>query len=162
MADGKNNSADSLILIGVFVIVLMAFLSWSFHASNTIAGSFKLDEVTICEELDEYMRPVSADRNMPPDAQQVCLWFSYSRARNGDSLEILWYLNEQSIQKETVRIPDESGIKAFYLLKEDGSTLDPGFYSVLINCNGRERGVENFTVASASGDIPVGNVIIWD
>ncbi|MDR1966301.1 MAG: hypothetical protein LBQ36_06285 [Synergistaceae bacterium] len=161
MADHSRKSAKSLALAGVFVIALMACLSWSFHTNNIVAGSFRLDEVQICEELDEDLKPVRADRNIPLDAQQVCLWFAYSRARNGDSLEISWSLNERMIQRETVRLSERSGTRAFYLLKEDGSPLDAGYYSVSINCNGRERGTESFSVASAAKDVSA-DVLIWD
>ncbi|MDR1650594.1 MAG: hypothetical protein LBR87_02265 [Synergistaceae bacterium] len=154
--------ANSLILVGVCVLFLMVSLSWSFRVNNVAAGTFVMDDAQICEELDENLMPIRADRNMPADSQQACLWFSYSKARRGDVLEISWYLNEREIQKETVRVADTSGTRAFYLLKENGSALDPGFYSVFIDCNGREKGVLNFTVAASSGDQSAGNIVIWD
>ncbi|MDR3279585.1 MAG: hypothetical protein LBT23_03640 [Synergistaceae bacterium] len=162
MVKDNRKKADALILVGVSVLVLMICLSWSFRASNIIAGAFNMDDVQICEELDEDLRPIRADKNMPADSQQVCLWFHYSKARRGDSIEISWYLNERAIQKETVRLSETSGTRAFYLLKEDGALLDSGFYSVFINCNGREKGELNFTVAATSEDFPAGNVVIWD
>jgi hypothetical protein len=66
------------------------------------------------------------------------------------------------VQKEMVRLSEQKGMRAFYLLKEDGSPLDAGFYSVYISCNGRERGMENFTVVAVSEDAAPGNVVIWD
>ena len=153
MAGNKRKNADPVVFLGVLVLVLVACVSWSFRKSNFIAGSFRIEEVQICDELDENLRPVSVDRNMPPDSQQVCIWFSYSKARRGDSVEIEWYNDENMIQKEILRLTEPKGVKAFYLLREDGSPLESGFYSVRISCNGREKITENFTVEASSDDL---------
>jgi hypothetical protein len=120
--------------------------------NEAASGPFQLDEIQICEELDGDLKPINIERNLPGETQQVCLWFRYSKAGDGDSLEISWYLDEKLIQRENVLLSDPDGIKAFYLLKEDGSPLNMGFYSVLLMCNGREKGIANFTVAALGED----------
>ena len=161
MADKKRKSADPIIFLGVLVLVLVFCVSWSFRMSDFIAGSFRLDEVQICEELDENLQPINLDRNMPSDSTQVCIWFSYSNARRGDLIEIIWYRNENIIQREITRLVDPRGVKAFYLLREDGSPLESGFYTVQINCNGREKLTENFTIAASDEDFLIeGNFLI--
>ena len=153
MAEKKRKNADPIVFLGVLVMVLVVCVSWSFRKSNFIAGSFKIDEVRICEELDENLQPMNVDRNMSSESQQVCIWFSYSSARRGDLIEIAWYLDENIIQKETLRLAESKGVKAFYLLREDGSPLESGFYAVHISCNGREKITENFTVLASTGDM---------
>ncbi|MDR3075703.1 MAG: hypothetical protein LBU26_00250 [Synergistaceae bacterium] len=153
MTGDKRKNAEPIILLGVSVWLVVICVSWSFRTYDFIAGSFRIDEVQVCEELDEGLRPIPADRNMPPDSQQVCLWFSYSKARRGDSVEIEWYLNERMIQREIMRVSEAKGVRAFYLLREDGSSLEPGFYSVNISCNGRGKWMENFTVEVSSEDL---------
>jgi hypothetical protein len=162
MAAERRKIYAPLILVGLSVLALMMFVAWSLRESNFASGSFKMKEVRICEELDENLKPVSADRNIPSESQQVCLWFDYSGARRGDVIEISWYLAGNMIQRETVRLSAPEGVRAFYLLKEDGSPLDPGFYSVTINFNGKDTYEDNFTVAVSSGDMFPDNVIIWD
>jgi hypothetical protein len=149
----KKTGIPSLVTVGILVLILMGCLAWSFRTGDVIAGTFQLDEVQICEELDDFLQPVNASRNLPGGAQQACLWFRYSKARDGDSLEISWRLDERVIQKETFRLSEPRGMRAFYLLKEDGSALDAGFYTILIHCNGREKQVENFAVAPLSDDV---------
>jgi hypothetical protein len=63
---------------------------------------------------------------------------------------------------ETIHLSEAGGTRAFYLIREDASPLDAGFYSVSVSCNGREKWMENFTVDAASGDLPMENVVIWD
>ena len=162
MAAERRKIYAPLILVGLMALALMTLVPWSFRKSDFASGSFKMREVRICEELDENLRPVSADRNIPPGSQQVCLWFDYSGARRGDAIEISWYLGENMIQREMVRLSTTEGVRAFYLLREDGSHLEPGFYSVTISCNGKDAYEDNFTVAVSSGDTFPDNVVIWD
>jgi hypothetical protein len=154
MARGNGRKqVGVLLLLGLFVVVLIILSSWSFRADNVIAGSFRLNDIQICEELDDDMKPVSADVPLSGGATQACLWFDYSRAREGDSLEIVWSFGERKIQRDSYRLSESSGVRAFYLMRDDGAPLPAGEYSVAIFCNGRERGVEFFRVDASSGDV---------
>lgn len=149
----SRSQAGALVFLGLFIFLLMLFISWSFRADNMFAGSFRLEDIQICEDLDEDMKPLNVVRSVPDDTKQICLWFSYSRAREGDSLEITWNFGNQTIQKDVLRVARPNGVRAFYLLKEDGSSLPAGQYSVAICCNGREKLVEFFSVMPESDDI---------
>ena len=146
MAANNRKYADPIVFVGVIVLALVVGVSWSFRSSDFIAGSFRIEEIYICDELDENLRPMNIGASLPPGSQQVCLWFGYSKARRGDLIEIAWYLGETMIQRETLRLSESMGVKAFYLLREDGSSLEPGLYSVHISCNGRERTTVNFEI----------------
>ena len=149
----ERRQTGALVALGFFVAGLMIFLSLSFRADNVIAASFRLDDVRICEELDDSLRPVNPGAALPGDAKQACLWFEYSRAREGDALEILWSFHGRAIQKDSYRLQEPEGTRAFYLLREDGTSLPGGAYTVEISCNGRGRRMEYFSVASVSGDL---------
>ncbi|MDR1482496.1 MAG: hypothetical protein LBI74_07720 [Synergistaceae bacterium] len=143
----------ALVMLGVATVVLMFFISWSFRADNMIAGSFRLEDLQICEELDEDMKPLNAGKSVQEGIKQVCLWFSYSSAREGDSLEINWSFEDKPIQKDVFRIDNAGGMRAFYLLMEDGSPLPVGSYSVELYCNGRSRAAEVFLINPSSDDV---------
>lgn len=135
----RRREARPLLVLGVFAVLLMSLTSWSFHTSSVIAGSFQVDDLLICEELSGDMRPLSVSGDMAEGLKQICLWFSYSRARKGDVLELSWKYDDEEIQTESLRLADESGVRAFYLLREDGSALPSGDYAVTLSCNGRKK-----------------------
>ncbi len=147
-----KNEAKPLILLGFFVLILIFFLSWSVRRDNIAAGSFRLDEIALCEELDDNMNPQERKSRFPGDTKQVCLWFEYARARDGDQLEVQWLFENEDIQRESFRLVHARGTRAFYLLREDGSALPPGEYSVSILCNGRTKGAERFEVEVPSDE----------
>lgn len=150
----RSHQSTSLIALGGFAVLLTLLLAWSFRADNVIAGSFRLNDVQICEELDDDMKPLVRGASiLQPGATQACLWFQYSRAREGDQLEIVWNFEENPIQRDSFRIQETRGTRAFYLMKDDGSALPSGSYEVLLVCNGREQERRSFTVTPLSGDI---------
>lgn len=144
--DSVRGRANSLIALGVFVLVLLFFLSWGFRSGNFIAGSFQVDDIQICEDLDDSMMPVRRGIVLPGGTSKVCIWFKYSRAREGDSLEIVWRHGARTIQKDIFRITKPKGVRAFYLMKEDRSPLPQGDYEVELICNGKKKTVREFTV----------------
>ncbi len=148
-----NNRASSLVALGVFVVVLLFILSWGFRSGNVIAGSFQVDDIQICEDLDDNMKPVRSGVALPGGTSKVCIWFRYSKAREGDSLEILWNHEGRSIQKDVFRISKPNGVRAFYLMREDRSSLPHGEYEVVLMCNGRKKVTKEFTVINIKKDV---------
>ncbi len=147
----ERGEGRSLIVLGVLVLALMIMTPWSFRAYSVIAGSFQVDDILICEELSGDMRPlpVSGDY-LSSGLKQICLWFSYSRAREGDVVELSWQYGDETIQRDSFRLMERSGMRSFYLLKEDGSPLPAGDYAVSLFCNGREKAVQAFQIQRGS------------
>lgn len=151
----KDTSASRLILLGVLVLFLMIAVSWNFSVGKFVAGSFRLEDMQVCEELDEKMLPLQARSVISGGARQICLWFMYSRARDGDFIDIVWAHGERNIQKESFRLVESKGSKAFFLLRQDGSEFSAGDYSVSLYCNGREKGLRRFSIEAADdSEIP--------
>lgn len=142
----RRGEGRSLIVLGVLVLVLMVLTSWNFRAYSVIAGSFQIDDILICEELSGDMRPLPTSGDLSDGLKQVCLWFSYSRAREGDVVELSWRYRDETIQRESFRLAERSGMRSFYLLREDGSPLPAGNYMVTLFCNGREKVAEAFLI----------------
>lgn len=152
ISESKRKEGRSLIVLGVLVLVLMFLTSWSFRTGSVIAGSFQVDDILICEELSGDLRPIPTGGDFSDGLKQICLWFSFSRAREGDVVELSWRYKDELIQKESFRLAEQSGIRAYYLLRDDGSSLPAGNYTVTLFCNGRERLAEAFRIQSEESD----------
>jgi hypothetical protein len=50
------------------------------------------------------------------------------------------------IFQEEMTISDKKGVKAFYLLREDGAPLPMGNYCVVVESDGRESARRCFTI----------------
>lgn len=144
MAKAKKNA---LAVLGAFVLLMVFLVTWS--ARQTLFESpFVLEEVLLCEELNEAREPVHPGTLFAYGTRQVCLWFRYGAARGGDNLKVKWYYQNRLIHVESMQLFVPKGIKAFYLIKEDGSPLPKGLYKVTIELNGRLRSRLEFRIAS--------------
>ena len=76
----------------------------------------------------------------------MCLKFHYEAPRPGSVMDIVWRFQNRVIFRESMRIGDTSGTKAFFLLREDGSPLPAGEYVVAIESDGIERRRVPFSV----------------
>jgi hypothetical protein len=154
-SDKRNkHEARPLILLGLFVLLLSFVLSWSARKDIVAAGSFRLGDVVLCDDLDDAMNPLEKKESFPGGTKQVCLWFEFTKARDGDQLEVRWRFEGEDIQRESFRLAHSMGMRAFYLLREDGSALPSGGYAVSILCNGRAKGVGRFKIEPQPEGLP--------
>ena len=136
--------APFLWLVGL-VVLLVLLAGWSFR-SRAASEPFRLEQAVVCLELDDEMKPLRVSDRFPRGTRQVGLWFRYASAREGDGLSVKWYHQGSLIQRETLRLVPGRGVKAFYLLREDGSPLPAGTYRVRLEGNGRRLALLEFRI----------------
>lgn len=150
---GEKSKVRSLLLLGLLVVAVAVMLTRSVRLNNIAAGSFRLDEVVLCDDIDDSMSPLEHKDLFAYGTRQVCLWFEYAKARDGDQLEVVWTFEGEDVQRESFRLVHARGTRAFYLMREDGTYLLPGSYSVSILCNGRPRDIVYFSVEDPEEDL---------
>ena len=96
-------------------------------------SSFKVDEALICQELDGNREPLLVGSSIPYGPSQICLWLKYSSARQGSHLEVSWYYGEDLVLSEPLKLMTKDGVRAFYLLREEGTSLPVGTYRVTVS-----------------------------
>ena len=50
----------------------------------------------------------------------------YSSAPEGNHLEISWYYEDEKVLSESLKLMTKDGMRAFYLLQEEGTPLPAG------------------------------------
>lgn len=93
-----------------------------------------ISNVAISVDLEARRFLAGTVSRFPYGARQVCLRFDYSSVRKGADIEVLWHLGEQLIQRDSYELPSTSGTRMYCLLKEDGSPLPRGAYTVNVIC----------------------------
>ncbi len=127
-----------LVAILVLSVPLVALLLWQ-QGHRALAGPVSITGALVCRELDESGYPVEEGPVFKWGGRQLCLKFHYEVPRPGSILDVTWHFQGRVIFRESIRINDTSGIRAFFLLREDGSPLPVGEYAVAIESDGRER-----------------------
>ena len=127
-------------------VPLVALLLWQ-QGHRALAGPVSITGAVVCRELDDSSFPVGTGSLFKWGGRPVCLMFRYETPRPGGTVDIIWRFQEQVIFRESIRISDSGGVRAFFLLREDGSPLPVGSYDVTIASDGKERIRLPFSVA---------------
>jgi hypothetical protein len=126
-----------LLLVGFAIFFLFA-VSFGAIRSKKAAGSFELHNIVLCDELDDRMNPIGGASSFSYGIRQLCLRFDYSRAGDGENIQVRWYYRGRPIHSQEVALSPGSGARVFCLLLEDGSPLPRGSYSVRISLFDRD------------------------
>ena len=129
---------SGLLLVSIALLMITVLASWCVSLIKANSNSLYLNTVLTSQELDTKLKPLYISNRFSPDSRQICLWFRYSAARDGDHVLISWYYAGKLIQKESLRLTEAGGIRVFYLVTEDGASLPVGEYAVSINSDKRE------------------------
>lgn len=133
-------------MLALLTVAIVIILAYTVRTDNIAAGSLRLDTLLVCEDIDDDMTPIGEKNVYPGDIRQVCLWFEFSRGRDGDQLDVTWQHEGENIQKESFVISQRRGSRVFFLIREDGSELLEGHYTAVIRCNGKMKGSVDFIV----------------
>ncbi|MCD7952629.1 MAG: hypothetical protein LUG14_06870 [Synergistaceae bacterium] len=128
----KSSGKRPLILLGVAVIMLVALIVVSLK-SGLLGSTFRIDKAVVCVELDRNRLPHKVMNTIQYGTRQVCLWFQYSFASEGNHLEVSWYYGKDLVLSEPLKLMTKDGVRAFYLLREEGTPLPVGKYRVTIS-----------------------------
>lgn len=118
------------IAISILSLLILCPLSLKY---DFFGRTLNISKAFVCLELGDNREPLSVSSSIKYGERQVCLWFRYSSIHEENHVKISWYLDNELIFSEQHKLLDQEGIKAFYLLREDGSPLSAGFYKVIIS-----------------------------
>ncbi len=129
----RNKSAKRpLIFLGFSVILLLLLVTWSLKV-GPFGSSFRVEQALICQELNDNRNPLYVSNSIPYGSRQICLWLQYSSAREGSHLEVSWYYGKDLVLSEPLKLMTKNGVRAFYLLREEGTPLPVGSYRVTVS-----------------------------
>ena len=133
----KNINTDKsakrpLMLLGFSVILLLLLVTWSLKV-GPFSSFFKVEEAVICQELGNNREPLLVSNSIPYGPSQICLWLKYSSAREGSHLQVSWYYGNELVLSEPLKLMTKDGVRAFYLLREEGTPLPVGSYRVTVS-----------------------------
>ena len=131
-SNSDNNAKRPLILLGCSVILLLLLVTWSLKI-GPFSSFFKVEEALICQELGGNREPLLVGNSIPYGPSQICLWLKYSSAREGSHLEVSWYYGNELVLSEPLKLIAKDGVRAFYLLREEGTPLPVGKYRVTVS-----------------------------
>jgi len=130
---GSCTGKKPLIILIIIIIVLLLSVLWSVNKVGGYVGSVSIPKAYLCKEIQQNITPVPFTENLYPDQKQVCIWFEYERAKSGDKIKISCYKDKELISEQFATLTTKNGVRAFYLMRSDGTTLPLGKYRVVLS-----------------------------
>ena len=122
-----------LALFVCIVVVLLLSVLWSANKVGGYVGSVNIPRAYVCREIEHDKVPFPVTSKLYPDQRQICIWFEYEDANKDDKIKIVCYRDQQEIIRQQVVPAGKNGIRAFYLVKNDGAPLPVGKYRVTLS-----------------------------
>ncbi|MBQ8694009.1 MAG: hypothetical protein IJ576_01210 [Synergistaceae bacterium] len=128
----KNRSLFILLLI-LFTLGLIALIFWAVERSSVNPKqSFMMSNVSISIDFEDHQFLAGTISRFEYGTRQVCMRFDYSRLENDLPVRVIWDHDSKRVQAESYTLTAPYGTRIFCLLKEDGSPLPKGSYSVAV------------------------------
>ncbi|SMG36077.1 hypothetical protein [Dethiosulfovibrio salsuginis] len=130
-------SFSTILFFAIFFVVITGY--------RGDLGSFRLDEAVVCIDVDDSAIPWGVGNRFEFGVRQLCVLLGYSGG-DDDMVRFSWFFRGQLVHEEIQILDDESNYRMFYILREDGSPLPVGSYSVQIDVNERKARKMAFSV----------------
>lgn len=128
-----KNRSFFLVLLVSFTLGLIALSFWVIERNSVKPKqSFMMSNVSISIDFEDHQFLAGTISRFAYGTRQVCMRFDYSRLEDDMEIQVIWDHGDKRVQAENYILTAPSGTRTYCILKEDGSLLPRGTYSVMI------------------------------
>lgn len=149
----RGSSRFPLVFVFSATVLSALLLGWALRGSGIVANC-EIHDVSVCEELDEQLRPIGGGSPFCFGIRQLGVRFRFRLARQGESIQVRWFYQNHLIHEEALSVEASEGVKAFYLVREDGAPLPVGDYHVSVAEGGRQAFRLDFSIEEPASQEP--------
>ena len=115
--------ALALLLISILLV---------YHYIKKPSGAIIISNIVLSDEIDNRSRLTGTVSRFSYGTRQMFIFFDFEKAQIGTDIAVSWYYGGKEILTDTYTLEESSGYRVYCLLKEDGSLLPKGAYSLRI------------------------------
>ena len=118
-------------LICTFALLIISVLL-VYHYINRPSDTIIIHNVVLSDEIENKSRLTGTISRFSYGTRQIFVFFDFEKAQVGTIITVCWYYGDREIRSDVYRLDETSGYRVYCLLKEDGSLLPRGAYSLKI------------------------------
>ena len=118
-------------IICTFALLIISVLL-VYHYINRPSDTIIIHNVVLSDEIENKSRLTGTISRFSYGTRQIFVFFDFEKAQPGTNITVRWYYGEREIRNDVYSLDETSGYRVFCLLKEDGSLLPRGAYSLKI------------------------------
>ncbi|MCL2146304.1 MAG: hypothetical protein FWH52_00730 [Synergistaceae bacterium] len=127
----KKYSFFAVAIICTFTLLFISVLLVYYYI-NIPSDTIIIQNVVLSDEIENKSRLTGTISRFSYGTRQMFVFFDFEKAQVGDSITLRWYYGDKEIRSDVYKLDETSGYRVFCLLKEDGSLLPRGAYSLKI------------------------------
>lgn len=121
-----------LVALACALTLLFVSIILVYHYVNKPSDTIIIHNIVLSDEIENRSRLTGTVSRFSYGTRQMFLFFNFEKAQIGTDIEVSWYYGGKEILTETYTLEEPSGSRIYCLLKEDGSSLPKGNYSLKI------------------------------
>ena len=102
------------------------------HYIKKPSDTIIIRNIVLSDEIENRSRLTGTISRFSYGTRQMFVFFDFEKSHIGTNIAVNWYYGGKEILTETYKLEEPSGHKVYCLLKEDGSLLPKGNYSLKI------------------------------
>jgi hypothetical protein len=130
----KRYSFYAVTLICTFAILLISILL-VYHYIKKPSDTIIIQNIVLSDEIENKSRLTGTISRFSYGTRQIFVFFDFDKAQIGTNIAVCWNYGGREIRTDIYTLEEPSGFKVYCLLKEDGSLLPRGTYSLKIMQN---------------------------
>jgi len=133
-------SVKRYIFFAVTLICTLALLFISillvYHYIRKPSETVIIRNIVLSDEIENRTRLTGTVSRFSYGTRQIFLFFDFEKSQTETNIAVTWYYGGREVLTETYTLEGPSGSRIYGLLKEDGSLLPRGIYSLVITQDG--------------------------
>ena len=120
--------------VAIFCAFALLFTSilLVYHYIKKPSDTIIIRNIVLSDEIDNQSRLTGTVSRFLYGTRQIFVFFDFEKAQIGTNIVVRWYYGGKEIRNDIYRLEEPSGYRVYCLLKEDGSILPRGTYSIKI------------------------------
>ena len=118
----------SICAFAILTISVLLVCHYISKPSDTII----IRNIVISDEIEKQSRITGTISRFSYGSRQIFVFFDFEKAQIGTNIDLYWYYGGREVDAKTDTLEEASGSRTYQFLKEDGSILPKGAYSLKI------------------------------
>jgi hypothetical protein len=114
----------------LFIAILLVY-----HYIKKPSDTIIIRNIVLSDEIENQTRLTGTVSRFSYGTRQIFVFFDFEKAQTGTNIAVYWYYGGKEVRNDIYELEEPSGYRVYCLLKDDGSILPKGVYSLKITQN---------------------------
>ena len=127
----KRYTFFAVTIICAFALLVIS-VTLVYHYIKKPSDTIIIHNIVISDEIDKQSRLTGTISRFSYGTRQIFVFFDFEKAQIGTNIYVYWYYGGREVHSDPYTLNEPSGSIASMFLKDDGSMLPRGVYTIKV------------------------------